>query len=230
MEINEKKYPRFRDIKLSNFINKNTVRNVFFMTAGIFVFILGVIIYGIILNSLEDSLQEEMLNKGFTELSNVNILIDRKNYNLSIYEDTVLIKSYRASFGRNISSPKTRANDGATPVGEYKICNIDTAHKYYKFLKLNYPNLEDGAEALRKGLISQTEFDQLKFEYYYEDCPSIETILGNNIGIHGIGRLNYIFKNLPFVYNWTDGSIAVKNESIDEILSVIGKGTKIVIK
>ncbi len=52
----------------------------------------------------------------------------------------------------------------------------------------------------------------------------LETELGNNIGIHGIGRLNFIFKNLPFIYNWTDGSIAVSNENIDEIYSVAKKG------
>ena len=230
MGKNERKYPRFRDIKLSNFINENTLRNVFYMTAGIVVFIFGVVVYGIILNSLEDTLQEEMLKKGYPDLKDVNILVDRKTFTLSIFEDTVLIKTYRASFGRNINIPKSRANDNATPVGEYKICDIDTAYKYYKFLKLNYPNLNDASEALRKGLISQREFDQLKFEFYYEDCPKLETVLGNNVGIHGIGELNYIFKNLPFVYNWTDGSIAIKNESIDEILSIVKKGTKVVIK
>lgn len=230
METKEIKYPRLRDIKLSGLINKNTIRNIFFMTAGIFIFIIGVILYGIIINTLENSLHEEMLAKGFTELNDVNILIDRKNFSLIVYEDTVLIKKYRASFGRNVYAPKTKAGDGSTPVGEYKICDIDTAHKYYKFLKLNYPNLEDGVNALRKGLLTQSEFDQLQFEFYYEECPGLNTKLGTNIGIHGIGRLNYIFKNLPFVYNWTDGSIAIKDESIDEILSVAGKGTKIVIK
>jgi murein L,D-transpeptidase YafK len=230
VENNEKKYPRFRDIKLSKFINKNTFRTAFFMTAGIIVFIIGVIIYGIIINSMEDSLEEKMLEKGFTELKDVNIIIDRRNFSLSIYEDTVLIKSYRISLGRHISVPKSRRNDGATPVGEYKICSIDTAHKYYKFLKLNYPNLQDAMDALRKGVITQSQFDQIKFEFYYEDCPKLESGLGGNIGIHGIGRLNYIFKNLPFVYNWTDGSIALKNESIDEILNITGKGTKVVIK
>jgi len=55
-------------------------------------------------------------------------------------------------------------------------------------------------------------------------------VLGGNICIHGIGRLNSIFKNLPFVYNWTDGSIALSNESLDEILSVIKTGTQVVIK
>lgn len=226
----DRKYSRFRDIKLSDFVNKNTLRNVFYMTAGIIVFIVGVIVYGVILNSLEDTLQEETLKKGFTELQEVNILIDRKTFTLNIYEDTVLIKTYRANFGRNVNISKSRADDNATPAGEYKICDIDTANEYYKFLKINYPNLSDASEALRKGLISQKEFDQLKFEFYYEDCPKLETVLGNNIGIHGIGRLNFIFKNLPFVYNWTDGSIALKNESIDEILSVVKEGTKVVIK
>jgi murein L,D-transpeptidase YafK len=230
LEPEKTKYPRFRDIKLSGFIYKNTVRNIFYMTAGIVVFLFGVIIYGIILNTLEDPLPVAMLNKGFTGLEDVNIVIDRKTFTLNLYEDTVLIKSYRASFGRNLSASKIKANDNATPVGEYRICDIDTAHKYHKFLRLNYPNLNDAAEGLRKGLITQQEYDKLRFEYYYEDCPKLNTVLGGNMGIHGIGRLNYILKNLPFVYNWTDGSIALSDEHIDEIYSVINKGTKVVIK
>jgi murein L,D-transpeptidase YafK len=217
-------------IKLSAYFNKVTLRNVVFMTSGILVFLTGVLAYGVILNSIEKPLEEAMLEKGFQELNDVNLIVDRKSFSLSLYEDTVLIKSYRASFGRNLSVSKSRAGDNATPVGEYKICDIDTNYKYYKFLKLNYPNLDDAGEALRKGLINQKIYDQLRFEFYYEECPRLETSLGNDIGIHGIGRLNYIFKNLPFVYNWTDGSIAVSNENIDEIISVVEKGTKIVIK
>jgi hypothetical protein len=103
-------------------------------------------------------------------------------------------------------------------------------NKYHKFLRLNYPNLNDATEALRKGIISQKEFDKLSFQFYYDDCPDLVTALGGNIGIQGIGEYNSIFKNLPFVYNWTDGSVAVSNESIDEIYSVVKKGTKVVIK
>jgi murein L,D-transpeptidase YafK len=103
-------------------------------------------------------------------------------------------------------------------------------YKYYKFIKINYPNLEDASEALRKSLITQKQFNQLKFEFYYEECTNCQYSLGGEIGIHGIGRLNPIFKNLPFVYNWTDGSIALCNEDLDEILTVISEGTKVVIK
>ena len=85
-------------------------------------------------------------------------------------------------------------------------------------------------EALRKGVITQAEYDKLKYEFYYEGCPKTETAIGGHLGIQGQGRLNFLLKNLPFVYNWTDGSVAVSNEAIDEINSVVKKGTKIVIQ
>jgi len=215
---------------ISKYFNKSTIRNVLYFSGGIVLFIFGVIVYGVVLNLREIPLTESILLKGYEELINTNIIIERKTFTLSLYEDSVLIKSYRANFGRNISNAKSHEGDEATPVGEYLICSIDTAHKYHKFLRLNYPNLSDMAEGLRKGIISQTEYDSLKFDFFYKDCPELKTALGGNIGIHGIGKYNYIFKNLPFIYNWTDGSIAVSNEHIDEIYSVVKKGTKVVIK
>ncbi|MBS4034030.1 MAG: L,D-transpeptidase [Ignavibacterium sp.] len=212
------------------FFNKTVARNIIFSISGIILFLAGTVVYGIVLNLRDVPLSEAMLKKGFTKLEDVNILIDRKNYMLHVYEDTVLIKSYRASFGRNLRDKKKMQNDGATPVGSYKICSIDSSHYYYKYLRLNYPNLDDGAEALRRGNITQRQFNDIKFDFYYNDCIQTESVLGNMVGIHGIGRLNYIFKNLPFVYNWTNGSIAVSNENIDELLTVIGKGTTVVIK
>jgi murein L,D-transpeptidase YafK len=213
-----------------SFLSNPLLRNVLLTIGAMFLFVSGVIVYGVILNLREISLNDAMTEKGFRKLNNVNLLVDRKTFTLSVYEDTVFIKSYRVSFGRNLYDKKKLNNDGATPIGTYKICNISDDEKYYKFLKLNYPNLDDAAEALRKSIITQKQFNQLKFEYYYEECVSSNTVLGGNIGIHGIGRLNPIFKNLPFVYNWTDGSIAISNESLDEILSVIKTGTEVVIK
>lgn len=206
------------------------LRNVIFTIGAMVLFVSGVIVYGVILNLREIPLSDAMAEKGFRELKNVNLLIDRKNFTLSIFEDTVFVKSYRVSFGRNLSDKKKLSSDGATPIGTYKICSISDDPTYYKFLKLNYPNLDDAAEALRKSIITQKQFNQLKFEFYYEECINPNSVLGGNIGIHGIGRLNSIFKNLPFVYNWTDGSVAISNESLDELSSVINTGTQVVIK
>jgi murein L,D-transpeptidase YafK len=212
------------------FLSSPLLRNVIFTIGAMALFISGVIVYGVILNLREISLSEAMTQKGFRTLNDVNLIVDRKTYTLSLYEDSVFIKAYRVSLGRNLSDKKKLNDDGATPIGTYKICNISNNETYYKFLKLNYPNLEDASDALRKSLITQKQYNQLKFEFYYEECVSSQTVLGGDIGIHGIGRLNPIFKNLPFVYNWTDGSIAMSNESLDEILSVISTGTQVVIK
>lgn len=230
MSKKNQKLSRFDLSRLFKLFSKNSLRNVVYFSGGIILFLAGTIVYGIILNLKDDPIAMALKEKGYEKFEYPNIIIDRKSFSLQLYEDTVLIKTYRASFGKNLSVPKTKAGDKATPVGEYAICDIDSNSQYRKFLKINYPNVSDAAEALRKGWITQKQFDQLKFEFYYEGCPKASTILGGDLGIHGIGKFDYILKNLPFVYNWTNGSIAVSNEAIDEICSVVEKGTKVVIK
>ena len=216
--------------RVSNYINKNTLKNVFFFSGGIILFIAGVIGYGIILNLRTVPVKELMAEKGIKKIDHPLIVVDRKEYALSLYNDTTLIKTYRAYFGRNVQLAKTRKGDLSTPVGEYVICRIDSVYKYDKFFRLSYPNISDITEGLKKGLITQQEFDTIRDELKGQGCPRAGTVLGGNIGIHGLGRLNFLLKNLPFVYNWTDGSVAISNESIDEIYPLVKKGTKVVIK
>ncbi len=204
------------------------LKNVLYFIASIIIFFAGVLLYGLILNLSEPSLPEMMVSKGLRYLVNVKIQVDRKNYRLNLYSDTILVKSYKAVFGRNSSSHKVFTNDNKTPIGKYVICDIDTSSVYDKFFRINYPNKNDLAEALKTKLISNQDYERMNNELEQGDCPTVkdETLL---IGIHGIGRLNSIFKNLPFVYNWTNGSVAVSNEDIDEIYSAIKKGTEVVI-
>jgi len=217
-------------VKASDYLNKEVLRNIIYLIFAIIIFFFGVITYGVVLNLRNVPLSEAMLKQGFTEIRNPKIIVDRHNYTLGIYEDSVLIKNYRVNFGKSVHTPKTRAGDKSTPVGTYIICKIFKTHKYHKFFQINYPNLEDGASALRKGWISQKEFNDIKFQFYYEGCTRYHNLLGGDIGIHGIGELNYILKNLPFVYNWTNGTIAMSDENIDEIFTVIREGTEVVIK
>jgi hypothetical protein len=205
------------------------IKNIFFFVGGIIVFLAGMVVYGIILNVSEPTLKEALAAKGFNKLTNPNIIIDKQKFALNLYEDTVFIKSYRAVFGRNHSAIKSLAKDKVTPVGQYEVIDIDTNSAYKIFFRLNYPNVNDLTEALRKGIIDEKEYNRLKFNFYY-DPANCFTPLTDSIGIHGIGRLNLIFKNLPFAYNWTSGSIAVSNESIDELYTIIKRGAKVVIK
>lgn len=184
--------------------------------------------YGIFLNMSQKRLTEEMLSKKINEIDNPTILVDRKKYKLILKQDTTTVKEYRVVFGMN-QNPKSEAGDKATPVGEYKTTRVDSFHIYYKMIYIDYPNDKDIARAYRYNLISKEIYESLRFSYYYKNNPLPNTILGGNVGIHGIGKLNYLFKNLPFVFNWTDGSIAMSNEDLDEILSVIKPGTPVII-
>ncbi len=230
--MNDRSDKSYRKIAVgfSSYFNKNLIRHVILFSGGIILFVFGVIVYGIILNIREIPLKEAIKEKGFSKLADPRIIVNRHSYSLNLYQGSVLIKSYKANFGRNVNAPKIRAGDLSTPVGDYKICKIDTIYKYYMFFKLNYPNLEDAAEALRKGWISQAKYNTIKSEQSRGVCPDANTKLGGDIGIHGIGDLNEIFRYLPFVYNWTDGSIALSDEDMNELYSVVKKGTKVVIR
>ncbi len=203
------------------------LRNTLYIFGSVVIFFAGVICYGIVLNLREVTLAEALADKGIKELKDVRIVIDRKNYKLNLYSHGILIKDYKAVFGKNNNVIKTTADDNVTPIGDYKICAIDTTSHYHKFLHLNYPNERDAAEALARGYINHDEFSSILLSAKLNECPPTETRLGSSIGIHGIGKYNIIFKNLPFSFNWTDGSIAVSNESIDELYSVVKIGTPV---
>lgn len=211
--------------------NFNIGKNIFFTIITIILFLFLVVVYGIILN-LRDVPLKEIIESKYrnTQLENINILIDKKSFTLFLYSNNELLKKYRASFGKNLSEEKENSIDKITPIGVYSICEIIDKHKYHKFFRLNYPNYSDAVDAYRKGHITINEFNTLMKDLQDGNCPSSNTILGGNIGIHGNGRFNFFLKNLPFVFNWTNGSIAIANEHIDELYSIIKKGTKVVIK
>ncbi|MCC6548856.1 MAG: L,D-transpeptidase [Ignavibacteriaceae bacterium] len=205
------------------------LKKILFVAGGIIIFISGTFIYGLTSNLQTVTLQEAMRQRGLTEIRNPEIVIIRNQYLLRLYSDSVLVKEYRAVFGTN-KGVKRRQNDRGTPVGEYLICRIDTVHRYESFIQLNYPNMEDLNSGLKDGILTQEEFNQLRFRYYYQECRADSSSRMTAVGIHGIGQLNFLFKNLPFVFNWTNGSAAVSNESIHELVSVVKKGTPVVIR
>ncbi|MDQ7817195.1 MAG: L,D-transpeptidase [Melioribacteraceae bacterium] len=203
------------------------LKNILYISASIVIFFVGLILYGLILNSGELSLEEALRAKNLTSIENLRLIVDRSNYRLQIYSGNTFVKSYKSVFGKNASNLKSSANDLVTPLGDYKICSIDTNHKYHKFLQLSYPNEKDAAESLKRSYISQGEFEAIHIAFKKNECPPKETKLGSYIGIHGIGAYDFIFRNLPFTFNWTNGSIAISNKNIDELASIVKIGTPV---
>lgn len=203
------------------------LKNILYISGSVIVFFLGVVLYGVILNINQISLEDAMLEKGIREINKPHLMVDRKNYQVILWEDTLKVKEYKAVFGNNKDRFKRSGQDRATPIGEYYICKIDTNSKYHKFLQVNYPNNRDAAEALKNSNITKKEFRLINNQIEKGICGPNGTKLSADIGIHGIGEYNFVFKNLPFIFNWTNGSAAVSNEAIDEIHSVINTGTKV---
>ena len=186
-------------------------------------------VYGIILNVRENTLAEEMATLKIDSLRNVSLQVSLSKYRLYLYSDTILVKRYRISAGRDNYAKKEIGDDG-TPVGEYRICSIDSNHKFHMYFRIDYPNLRDIEEAYLEKSIASDEYDMIRRQLLRGECPSKSSILGGDLGIHGIGKLNFMFKNLPFIFNWTNGSIAMSDENIDELARVVKNGTKIIIK
>lgn len=210
--------------------NFNLFKNVLYFSGSVFIFFSGMVVYGVVLNLRQVTLEEAMASKNLTDLKDVQIVIDRSNYTLELFSDTLLVKKYKAVFGKNSNKIKTSVTDFVTPSGEFQICKIDTNTQYHKFLQINYPNIRDAAEALKDGYIKKEEHDLIVNKIKENECPPENTALGANIGIQGTGKYNFIFKNLPFIFNWTNGSIAVSNENIDELYHVVKIGTPVRIK
>lgn len=188
------------------------------------------VLYGIILNSREITLQEAMKRKNMDKLENVSIIIDKKNYKLELYSGSTLVKKYKAVMGRKKSKIKMAPNDLVTPVGVYKICKINKHKDFYKFFEINYPNLDDASECYKNGNISKDIYEKLISHLKKGKCLPSDLFDKYKIGIHGIGKYDLIFKNLPFTFNWTNGSVAISNKNIDELSSVIKVGTVVKIK
>lgn len=193
-------------------------------------FFFGMVVYGIVLNSGEMSLKDLAAEKGLDSFKNVKIVIRRDKYVLELYSDSTLVKTYKVVFGRNNSAIKERKDDYITPLGDYIICSIDTGVVYYKYFKINYPNEKDAAEAFRKGTITTSDFKKIMNSLEGNDCSYTHSALGADIGIHGIGKYDFVFSNLPFAFNWTNGSIALSNASIDELYSIVKPGTPVIIR
>lgn len=203
------------------------LKNILYISGSVIIFFAGLILYGVILNLREVTLKEALAEKGLAKLENIRLVVDKTDYKILLYSNKILIKTYKAVFGKSSVTIKSSADDNITPLGDYKICAIDSLNKYHKFLHLDYPNERDAAEALKQGYILDDEFNTIILAAKKNECPPKETKLGSEIGIHGIGTYNIIFKNLPFSFNWTNGSIAVSNENIDELYSVIKIGTPV---
>lgn len=135
------------------------------------------------------------------------IVVQKKQRILSLFNDGDHVKSYPISLGRSPVGHKTKEGDGKTPEGTYLIDWVHPNSSYHKAIHVSYPNTTDKLNAIEAG-----------------EEP------GGDIMVHGLPNWLGWLSPLFIESDWTEGCIAVSNKAIEEIASSIKIGTKIVIE
>jgi lipoprotein-anchoring transpeptidase ErfK/SrfK len=146
-------------------------------------------------------------------VGSVSIVIDKSDYELSVYDDKGWYATYPVVFGNNSLADKKMQGDKNTPEGKFTIVAKRVHEKWCRFLSLDYPTKDD-----------IEKFNKRKEK---GEIPANASI-GGGIGIHGT------WPHEDFVVdrykNWTLGCISMKNEHVIELYSFTGVGTKVTIK
>jgi murein L,D-transpeptidase YafK len=126
------------------------------------------------------------------------IIVNKSRRELLLLRGNALLRSYPIALGPNPEGHKLQEGDGRTPEGRYLIDRRNPQSRYHLSLHISYPNDTDSRRAGDLGL-----------------SP------GGDIMIHGLkdGQLRE--------GDWTQGCIAVTNQQMEEIWSLVPTGTPI---
>jgi len=110
-----------------------------------------------------------------------------------------IINTYTISLGKNPVGAKEKKDDLKTPEGLYRVSYKQVHPKYHRALAINYPNERDNKNGRT----------------------------GSGILIHGINKDYRIWGRLHRWRDWTEGCIALTNEEMEEIYSIVSPGTQV---
>jgi murein L,D-transpeptidase YafK len=146
-------------------------------------------------------------------VGSISIIVDKSDYELSVYDDKGWYATYPVVFGNNSLGDKKMEGDKNTPEGNFSIVNKRVHEKWCRFLAIDYPTQE-----------SREKFNQRKQR---GEIPANAKI-GGAIGIHGTWpHEDFVIDRFK---NWTMGCISMKNDDVKEIYGFTKSGAKVTIR
>ncbi|HET6568348.1 MAG TPA: L,D-transpeptidase [Rhodothermales bacterium] len=161
-------------------------------------------------------------------LSNVWIRISKAKRTLYLYRGDELLKTIPADVGYNSFANKEKRagvrdrDNWRTPEGRFFVVERKPDSEYYKAFLLNYPNVEHAERGLKSHLISRQQYEAIVRAEEKSKTPPMNTALGGYIEIHGHGT--------GARTNWTQGCVALSDEVMDELWTVVAVGTPVLIE
>jgi len=148
-----------------------------------------------------------------TELSRVTdgpvdrIVVEKSKRTMTLLKQEREVKTYKIALGRNPEGPKVRQGDNRTPEGNYYIDYKVRNSIYHRALHLSYPSPAD-----------------------VERAKSLGVAPGGNIMIHGLKQDKLWMGDVQYLFNWTNGCIALTNPEIEEVWDLVSTWTLVEIR
>lgn len=141
------------------------------------------------------------------------VIIDKSDYELSVYDAEGWLVTYPVVFGNNDLGDKMMEGDRKTPEGTFTIINKRVHEKWDRFMMLDYPTKESYVKFIYRKQLGQ--------------IPA-KAKIGGAIGIHGVWpHEDYTIDQYQ---NWTQGCISLRNQDVEELYRIITLGTKVTIR
>lgn len=132
------------------------------------------------------------------------VKVDKSARKMYLIQGDRIVRWYHISLGANPKGHKLREGDQRTPEGRYLLDFINEKSRFYRSIRINYPNENDVKRAQKLGVNP-----------------------GGQIMIHGQKDNNDSLPGSGRSKDWTDGCIAIANEEMDELLRLVKLGTPI---
>lgn len=132
------------------------------------------------------------------------ILVIKSEKRMQLLRDGAVLREYRISLGGNPRGHKQQEGDKRTPEGRYLIDWRNENSAYHLSLHISYPNTDD-----------------------LQRASDAQVPPGGNVMIHGLPNGWGFLGDLHRRWNWTNGCIAVTDEEMREIWSLVPNGTPI---
>ncbi|HGM5579647.1 TPA: murein L,D-transpeptidase family protein [Pseudomonas putida] len=147
------------------------------------------------------------LAPGNAQLQIDKVLVLKSERRLQLISRGEPLKTYRISLGKQPKGAKEREGDKRTPEGFYWLDWRKVSDRYNLAMHISYPNISDAAKARREGVNA-----------------------GSMIMIHGT-PINEEYPEWYFhTLDWTEGCIAMRNDDMREVWSMVKDGTMIEIR
>ncbi|HET6491148.1 MAG TPA: L,D-transpeptidase family protein [Syntrophales bacterium] len=135
------------------------------------------------------------------------IIVEKSKRTMTLLKQDKEVRTYKIALGRNPEGPKVQKGDKRTPEGLYFVDYKVRKSIYHRALHLNYPNQDD-----------------------IERARSLGVTPGNSIMIHGMKQDKLWMGDVQYLFNWTNGCIALTNDEIEEVWNLVSIWTPVEIR